>query len=172
MENQFWVAVMRACPLHLWHQEVLKQMIKYHKWNCMLILWWKWHEFDHRHIFDYEDRKWIVKKLFEELDINGIEDTCSNQIRLANLDKIIKQKYNWDLSKVTYRWGCQEDVNYFIDNNRTVQTLNRFDGSTPVISATQVRERLHKWEDLDWYIDPKIQKHIRELYDHKVKLSL
>lgn len=170
MENKFWVAVMRACPMHLWHQAVIEQMIKYHKWNCMIILWGRWHEFDARHIFDFEERRRIIWQKYDNIHIDGVRDCGSNDERLANLDKVIWNIYDGDLWNVLYRGWCPEDVIYFTENNRQTKTLDRFDGSTPVISATQVRARLADWLDLDGYIDTELQEYIRNLYQNKFTL--
>lgn len=44
--------------------------------------------------------------------------------------------------KITFYGWCEEDIAFFLDAGKQVMIANRFDGTTPPISATEVRDFL------------------------------
>lgn len=181
MHNTDWLGIYvgRLNPIHTWHENTARTMI--HDWQdqCMLILWsinkpLSWHN-----MFSYQERVQFIQKILPWLHIQGMPDYPTNDERFFALDQLIKSKYNWDPAKVVFYGGCEEDIEYLLERNRTCKIINRFDGiSSPKISATEVRDHLLRWEVLKdrewtkkiltWYINPIIQDDLITLFGQKL----
>jgi hypothetical protein len=70
-------------------------------------------------------------------------------------------------AKLTFFGGSQEDVEFFTVVGRSVVILNRFDGSTPPISATEVRDALIEKRPVDGLLNAKVAGHISEIFANK-----
>lgn len=160
---------MRAMPIHLWHQATINHMINHHEWQCMIILWGKWHDRDDRHIYTYEQRKSMISYIYPDLIIKWISDYDDNQARFDELDRITNQYNEWQ--DILYRWWSEEDTIYYTNVGRNTKIIDRTNIQiTKPISATQVRKRIEEGLDLDGWIDPKIQKIVKELYSQNISI--
>lgn len=169
-----WVYVWRLCPTHLWHQAILDRLIARFWERCLLVLWSSNAPFTLRNFFSYEEKRWFAKKLYPWLDIVWLPDYGTDEEWLLALDDLIRAWWKWwndtVLSNVTFMWGCEEDVDFFFKAWRKVEILNRFDGSTPKVSATEVRDALIHWRNLSWLVDDRIANDVIDLFNTKWEL--
>jgi tRNA pseudouridine-54 N-methylase len=70
-------------------------------------------------------------------------------------------------NKTIFFGGCEEDIMFFLNRNRKCHILNRFDGTTPKVSATEVRDNLIHDRSVETLLNPLIEKQVRSLF--KVK---
>ncbi len=126
------------------------------------------HPFTLRHFFSYEERRYFTRKIFPDLRIVPLPDFPTNEEWFLALDDVLVAA-GFDPGQVTFFGGCEEDVGFFIDSGRKVRIVNRFDGSTPKISATEVRDALNKERSLDGLVNPLIADEVRALFKTKWK---
>ena len=74
---------------------------------------------------------------------------------------------NLDPSKTIFFGGCDEDITFFIEAGRKCKIINRFDGTTPKISATEIRDSLIYDRSLDGKINPIIENDLRICFKEK-----
>lgn len=160
------VYVGRLCPIHLGHEKVIEFMID-EFWidKCILLLGSCNANFSLRNFFSYTERKSFIQKIYPQLTITGIPDYGSNEDWLGHLDDILMTKWNKDiLNHVTFMWGCEEDVDFFLETWRQVKIYNRFNGTTPKISATEVRDALIERRDLKWLLNENIIEDVKSIF--------
>lgn len=150
----------RFSPLHIGHEVVIKGMIDtFGVENCLIILGSSNAPISFRHIFSYEDRRRFIKEVFGDIAIVGLPDYSTNEEWLLALDDILALR-NVDKGEVVFFGGCEEDVYFFLENRRECKLFNRFDGQTPKISATEVRDALIRERSLDGLLNPKIRESV------------
>lgn len=162
------VFVGRLCPIHLGHEAVIREMIRMSgsEHHCLLMIGSANSELSLRHFFSYSERRGFAKVLFPHLPIVGLPDYESDGEWLQALDDILTAA-GMDPKEVVFFGGCEEDISFFADAGRKYQVLNRFDGTTPKISATEVRDCLIHDRSLDGLVNPAIQKYVKELFADK-----
>lgn len=143
MENKkFGVFVGRVCPTHLGHEKVIGEMIaECGINNCMAVIGSSNSPISIRNLFSYEERRGFLKMIFPELKVVGLPDYLTDQEWFIALDDILTV---WGINpdEVIFFGGCEEDIHFFFEFNRKCKIVNRFDGSSPKISATEVRDGL------------------------------
>ncbi len=163
------VYVGRFNPMHLGHEAVIAAMLKqFGAENCLLILGSSTAPFSLRHFFSFAERTDFVKTVFPKLKIIGLPDFPTDQQWLAELDKILLAK-NFDPAEVVFFGGSPDDLVWFLEAGRACQILNRFDGTTPIISATQVRELLANDKPIKNFLNPLITNKVKKLFAEKLK---
>ena len=157
----------RINPLHLGHEAVGEEMLKqFGVENSMLIMGSSNTPFSLRHFFSYEERRGFVKKVFPELKIVGLPDYPTDKEWLVAMDDLLIAR-GFDPLEVVFFGGCEEDILFFYDAGRKCHILNRFDGTTPKISATEVRDCLIYGRSLEGMINPLIAGDVRDLFAQK-----
>ncbi len=163
----FGVVVARVCPIHLGHEVIIWDMIS----QCavdhsLLVIGSVNHEPSMRHFFSYLERKNFVKKLFPDLKVVGLPDFKSDDEWFEALQDILNLA-GFIPSETRYFGGCEEDIQFFMDRNLPVRIINRFDGSSPKVSATEARDALVHNRSLDNILNPLIANDVKELFDEK-----
>jgi cytidyltransferase-like protein len=167
MENKFGVFVGRFCPVHLGHEVVIEQMIKgCGPKNCLLIIGSSNNPMSLRNLFSYEERRAFLKTVFPDLQIIGLPDYSNNKEWLLALDDILALK-GINPQEVIFFGGCEEDIHFFFESNRQCQLLNRFDGSTPKISATEVRDALIQGRPLGELLSLSVIEDVKTTFEIK-----
>jgi bifunctional NMN adenylyltransferase/nudix hydrolase len=165
------VYVGRFNPIHLGHEAVIAKMLEqFGTENSLLILGSSTADFSERHFFSFKERTDFIKTIFPELPIVGLPDFPTDQQWLFELDKILLAK-NFDPAEVAFFGGCPADLVCFLETGRTCQVLNRFDGTTPIISATQVRALLSNNKSIKNFLNPLITNKVKNLFAEKHKKS-
>lgn len=113
--------------------------------------------------------------MYPNIPVVGIPDYKTDEEWLVALDDLLMSHFSLQSreevkAKVTFLWGCEEDVAFFFDDARKVHIVNRFDGSTPKISATEVRDALIHGRDLENLLNPKLHDDVRNLFTTKWEL--
>lgn len=161
MEKKFGVFVGRFSPLHVGHEAVIKGMIEaFGLENCLIILGSSNAQISFRHLFSYEERRRFIKEIFGDIAVIGLPDYPTNEEWILALDDILALL---GISKedVVFFGGCEEDVHFFIELKRPCKLFNRFDGETPKVSATEVRDALIHERSLDELVNPKLHEIIK-----------
>ncbi len=136
------VYVGRFNPIHRGHTAIISHMIEtFGVENCLFIIGSSNAPLSLRHFFSYDERRTFIKKIFPEIRLAGLPDFPEDRDWLAALDDIIKLG-GIDPQNTTYFGGCDEDIRFFKDDGRGCAIINRFDGSTAKISATEIRDAL------------------------------
>lgn len=162
------IFVGRLCPIHFGHEAIIRNMLEQcgDSKNCLVVIGSSNSPISLRHFFSYSERRDFILKIFPKITIVGLPDYSSDQEWLMALDDIIGASHLKD-SKITFFGGCEEDVRFFIEAQRNVFLLNRFDGSTPKISATEVRDALIHERPLEALVNSQAQQIIRETFVRK-----
>lgn len=161
--------------MHLGHEAVINSSLDWFKGDVLQILGSANAPFSLRHFFNYAERREFFKKVYPNIPVVGIPDFKTDAEWLLALDDLLMSHFALASreevkQKVTFLGGCEEDVAFFFDDGRQVKLVNRFDGSTPKISATEVRDALIHGRDLAELLNPKIQSDIKELFQTKWEL--
>lgn len=161
------VYVGRFNPFHNGHAAVVREMVDTHGVeNCLLIVGSSNAGFSLRHFFSYQERKQFIQKVFPNIRLVGLPDYGNDQEWLSALDDILRAT-SIDPKDVTFFGGCQEDIRFFLDDGRTCTILNRFDGSMPKVSATEVRDSLIAGRPLESLVDKTIHDDVQVLFKQK-----
>lgn len=161
------VFVGRFCPVHLGHEAVIRAMIeRFGIENCFVVVGSSNHPVSMRHFFSYQERKGFLLHIFPGLKVFGLPDYGNDAEWIAALDDILAIS-GMDPQEVVFFGGCQEEVEFFYRFGRKVEIMNRFDGSTPKVSATEVRDALVQNRLLDGLIGPQLIEVVTELFKKK-----
>jgi hypothetical protein len=102
----------------------------------------------------------------EPFSIVGLPDYNSDEVWLSALDDILLSVFgNESISphrELVFFGGCEEDVEFFIKAGRKVHIMNRFDGTTPKVSATEIRDDLLYERSLEGKLPPVIIPSVQE----------
>ncbi len=165
--HQKAVLIGRFCPVHLGHEAVIKGMIeKFGLENCLVGIGSSNHPPSLRHFFTYQERKNFLLGIFPDLKVFGLPDYVTDPEWMDALDDILSVS-GLDPKEVVFFGGCQEEVEFFYSFGRKVEIVNRFDGTTPKVSATEVRDALVQHRPLDGLVNPELAKPIAELFNKK-----
>lgn len=165
MENKFGIFVGRFSPTHLGHEAVIRKMINVCGLeNCLIVLGSSNASMSFRHLFSYEDRRSFLKKIFEGIQIVGLPDYPTNNEWLLALDDILALN-KVSSKKATFFGGCEEDIHFFLEAQRKCELLNRFDGTTPKVSATEVRDALIQGRSLEGLLNPVVTEEVKNSFN-------
>jgi nicotinamide mononucleotide adenylyltransferase len=131
----------RLCPLHAGHEVVIRNMLETAGERSLIVIGSVNTPLSLRHFFSYEERRDFLHAVFPGARIVGVPDFREDREWLLALDDVLSVA-GFDPEKTVFFGGCEEDVRFFTEANRQTAILNRFDGSTPKISATEVRDAL------------------------------
>jgi hypothetical protein len=163
-EHGFFIG--RLNPIHIGHEQVIDHMIETHGIdNSAVVIGSSNAETSMRHFFSYVERRAFIKTLYPELDVVGLPDYKGDAPWLQALDDIIEFKYGQGSApQAEFFGGSEEDVGFFLAAGRRVRILNRYDGTTPKISASEVRDSLLHERPLEGLLNPKIACQVAELF--------
>lgn len=172
-KGYFGVYCGRFNPLHLGHEAVINEILKmFGTERSRIIIGSANSQQSLRHFFSYEERRGLIKTVFPNVKVLPLGDFYNTANKdttdewLLALDDLLVSS-GMDPEKVIFFGGCDEDVMFFINNNRKVHLLNRFDGTTPKISATEIRDALVHKRPLDGFLNPLIQDKVKSLFEVK-----
>lgn len=159
----------RFNPVHKGHQKVIDQMLSEHGTENMLIVIGSSNTPQSlRHFFSYVERKNFIEKIYAGIDIVGLPDYHHDNDWITALDDLINLKIkSGSYTDHVFYGGCEEDISFFLERDRSCIILNRFDGTTPKISATEVRDDLISDRDLDGKIHENILHDVKNLFAEK-----
>jgi cytidyltransferase-like protein len=166
---QLGVYVGRFCPPHEGHCRVIRCLLdECGLGNCLVLLGSSNHALTYRHLFSLEDRVAMLQRLFPGLNLVGIPDHDNDASWLADLWTLIGcWRYGREEPTdrhVTFYGGCEEDILFFVNAGYAVEILNRFDGSSPKVSATEVRDALVHGRDVRSLIPAEIHDLVAERF--------
>jgi nicotinic acid mononucleotide adenylyltransferase len=163
------VYIGRFSPLHLGHEFVINKMLKEHGIARSIVLIGSCNsQICERTPFTYLDRRAFIKTIYPDLYIAGIPDYNTDDEWSQYLaDLLFLRTVRMD--EVTFYTGIENDIICLIKDGFSYDVMNRFDGSTPLISATQVRQALKEDESIDELINPKLIDLVRSTF--KIRYS-
>lgn len=156
----------RMNPIHLGHEYVINRMVETHgEANCMIIIGSSNTKSGMRHFFPYSARREFIRKLYPTMRIVPAADFPLDSEWAQALTDTINAVFGADaVSAVQFYGGADDDVRYYIEAGHQAKVINRFDGTTPVISATEVRDLLVRNQPLAGFVNPKIQQDVEALF--------
>ena len=164
MQKKFGIFVGRFSPPHLGHEAVIRNMIsECGLKNCLVILGSANAPMSFRHLFSYEERRGLLRKIFTGLKIIGLPDYSTDGEWMMALDDILAFR-GVNPKEATFFGGCEEDVYFFLEFQRKCQLMNRFNGTTPKISATEVRDALVEKRPLEGLLNPLIVEDVKNAF--------
>lgn len=168
MEN-FGVFVGRFCPIHIGHEKVVRAMLaEYGAESSLAVIGSSNAPLSLRNFFSYTERKNFLKKIFPGLRVIGLPDYFNNQEWMDALDDILMAIFGGEyMKRAIFFGGCEEDIRFFLEFGRKYKLLNRFDGTTPKISATEVRDALIHKRSLKELLNPLVAEDVKELFSEK-----
>lgn len=174
------VFIGRFSPVHRGHIAVMTEMFE----QCaksLVIIGSCTEPMSMRHFFSYEQRRSLIKTIFPvALSVMGMPDYHSDEVWLTALDDVIscvfddyppKVQFNGHFKpptsihrKIVFFGGCEEDVQFFINAGREVHIVNRYDGTTPKVSASEVRDCLLNGRSLEGKVSPVLIKPVTDMF--------
>lgn len=170
MKKQIGVLVGRFNPVHLAHLEVINNAIaRFGEENCVLVIGSQNHAMTLRHFFSFPERLEFLKVVYPSIKILGIPDFDSDDEWILTLEHILTTTLATQDTELdfTYYGGCEEDIAFFIERGRNTIIMNRFDGTTPKISATEVRDALILDRPLDGLLPDSLASIIKEKFKER-----
>lgn len=166
MKKNNGIFVGRLCPVHLGHEMVIRKMKEDVGENCLVIIGSSNNPISLRHFFSYEERRELLRGIFPDIKSVGIPDYSTDGEWLAHLDDILNVA-DFDPQNTFFYGGCEEDIRWFVEKGRKCRIVNRFDGTTPKISATEVRDALIHRRDLINLLSPTIAEKVVKTFQQK-----
>lgn len=161
---QYGLFIGRMAPIHLGHEVNISKMIeRFGCENCFVGLGSCNSPMSWRNLFSYEERRDLILALFPGVRIFGVPDYPTDTEWLTNLDDILRCTGRDPKDMVVFG-GCKEEVEWFIDLGREAIISNRFDGTTTVVSATEIRDCLGEGRPIEGMVNPLIAEKVRELF--------
>lgn len=164
-ETCFGAYVGRFSPMHLGHQLMIQKLLDTFGERHVVLVGSCSHAVSFRHLFTYNDRCEFIRAVFPQIRLVGLPDFEEDSDWFNQLDDTLLFA-KVDPVRVTYIGGCQEDVEFFIEKRRRrVKIFNRFNGETPKISSTEVRDALIERRSIDGLVDPRIAELIKRRFE-------
>ncbi len=163
-----WGATMgRYCPLQIGHEIVIQTMQKMCEHSFVFLgsanAPWSLPLF-----FDYRERTRFLRTLFPDIKIVPLPDFPGDNEAWLQAVKDILAAVSFPIDETVFFGGSDEDVIVLTENGHMkTHIVNRFDGSTPIISASQVRDALIHGRSLDGMINPQIQAAVQGVWSSK-----
>ncbi len=163
----FGAAVARCCPIQLGHERVFQEMIDLCE-HCFVFLGSANAPWSLPLFFNYHERRELIRLVFPKLHVVPLPDFPNdNPSWLDAIDDILLVA-GMNPAETTFFGGSDEDVLVLSeDGHRRTHIVNRFDGSTPVISASQVRDALIHKRALDGMLNPCIMDEVLRIWTEK-----
>ena len=162
--DTYAVSCGRFSPFHRGHEAVVRRMLDiYGEKRSCLVIGSSNAPLSERDYFTADERRSFILKIFPHIPTVFAPDYESDDQWLRELDAgIVKLGINPERAR--YFAGSIEDVPFFFRADREVVIVDRYDGTTPVISGTEVRKALMRGAPIDGLVNPIIEPHIRALF--------
>lgn len=167
--EDFWAIYCgRFNPVHVGHEAVISEMLRlFGPVRSRVIIGSANAAQSLRHFFSYEERRSLIKTIFPDIRTMPLGDfSSSDEEWMIALDDLLASS-GMDPAKTIFFGGCEEDIQFFLKLNRKCYILNRFDGTTPKVSATEVRDSLIHNRPMNNFLNPCIEEKVRSLFDVK-----
>lgn len=162
----------RFSPLHRGHEAVIERMLhQFGPDHSVIVIGSSNAPISERDFFSAEERRFVISTVFPEVRVVFAPDYKSDIQWLEELDQAVRT-VNIDPFNAVYFAGSKEDVPFFFRAGRTVSLVNRYDGTTPVISGTDVRIALRNGSPIDRMVSRTVAQKIQDLFREKVKKKL
>ena len=124
-----------------------------------------------RYMFTFEQRYKMLHEVFPEARIIGLGDfKDDDDAWLYAIDRILLDS-GMVPEETTFFGGCKQELSTFTEHGRLIRPVNRFDGTTKPVSATQVRDALDEGRPITGLVPPVIESYIIEIF-HEQKIRL
>jgi len=154
----------RFSPLHRGHEAVIARMLK--DWgytHSLLVIGSVNVPLSPRNVFSPREREHLIQRVFPGMKMVFAPDYESDDQWFHELNHALKGAGVNPLTSV-YFAGSKDDVPFFFRARRAVTIINRYDGTTPVISGTDVRHALSWGQSISHLVNPAIERDIRALF--------
>lgn len=164
--NELGLFVGRMNPIHLGHEAVINHMIeRYGSEHSVIVIGSSNAPTSLRHFFSYTERRDFIRQLYPDITIIGLPDYPTDDEWLRALYDIAEAVTRSDQkSKITFFGGAEDEVKWYKEAGHTVEILDRFNGTTPIVSATQVRDHLIHGQSLEGLVNHKLIVPIEQLF--------
>lgn len=162
------VMVGRFCPLHVGHERAIRAMfLECGAEQSIIFIGSSNAETSMRMLFPYDVRRDFLLKVFPEAQgrIVGIPDYHGDSRWIIALDDQLSVA-GFDPKNTIYYGGCEEDIRFFREVGRECRIVNRFDGTTVKVSATEVRDALVTGRSIEGMVNPIIADEISEAFNN------
>jgi nicotinic acid mononucleotide adenylyltransferase len=158
----------RFNPIHAGHEAVISEMLRlFGPKRSRVIVGSANTQQSLRHFFSYGERSAFIKTIFPTVSVMPLGDFIgSDDEWFVALDDLLTSS-GMDPKKTVFFGGCEEDIVFFLARNRRCHILNRFDGTTPKVSATEIRDSLIHDRPMNNFLNPAIEQMVKDLF--KVK---
>jgi nicotinic acid mononucleotide adenylyltransferase len=157
----------RQCPTHLGHEAIIRAMIEEcGAKNSLIIIGSSQPTLNSYHsFFPYEDRRRFILRIFPEMKgrIVPLCDFPSDEVWMTALDDVLTA-CGYDPQSALFYSGSQEDAQFYSQVGKQCRIMNRFDGTTPKISGTQVRDALFERRSIADMVNPLILDDVEKTY--------
>ncbi|HSI21356.1 MAG TPA: adenylyltransferase/cytidyltransferase family protein [Verrucomicrobiae bacterium] len=158
------VYVGRLSPIHLGHERVIETMRQEADDKDILVVIGSCNqERSFRHFFSYLERRELLLTLYPNIRVVGLPDFPTDEEWLTALDDILKLDKATPQQSLFYG-GCDEDILFFRQAGRNCKIINRFDGSSVKVSATEVRDALIHERSLDGMVNPVLHDKLLKMF--------
>ena len=123
-----WLFIGRLNPPHIWHIQTIEKALDEN--DEVIILLWSPINKDENNPLDFNKRKKLLEKVFnniEKLKIIELLDNPSDLIWIYNIYKILYENSNWLENINFYGWDFENDSAYLVLNKYEDKLLNHKD---------------------------------------------
>jgi hypothetical protein len=175
------VYIGRFSPLHLGHCRVIETMLAEFGEDRSLLLLGSCNEpLSQTLCFDFLTRLSWINTLYPDLLVSGIPDYGNDKRWLKQLETSldvwfseISKPQKSSLSRVVFYSGSTNDIRFFTQAKLQTRICDRTDGSGPIVSATQIRQRLAQQQSISDLVSPSIESSIIHNFEHfKASIAL
>lgn len=153
----------RFNPIHAGHERVIDHMLdSCGPANSTVVIGSSNAPTSMRHFFSYSERRGLIKQLYPDIRVIGLPDFENDDDWLLAMDDLVSGVDGQH--EPLFFGGSEEDVRFFTAAGRAVKILNRFDGTTPKVSASEVRDSLLHKRPLDGLLNPAISEFVVGLF--------
>lgn len=159
----------RMNPLHLGHEAVINHMIATCGAERSVILIGSANApTSLRHFFSYSERREFIRTLYPTIHLAGLPDYPTDEEWLRALYDIIEAIAGTNQTgNITFFGGANDDLTWYKQAGHTVTVLDRFNGTTPVVSATEVRDQLIHGGSLEGKLNPQLIQPVQQLFQKR-----
>jgi cytidyltransferase-like protein len=164
---EFGAMVGRFCPLHLGHEEVIRTMLNRCERSIVIVgsadVPWSLPTF-----FDHTERIGFIRTIFPDISAIPLPDFPGDDAAWIKAIDDILISFGMPPEETVFFGGSGGDVSVLAEQGRRkTHIVDRFDGTTPVISATEVRDALIAGRDQGAMLNPLIRDDVRKLWNDK-----
>lgn len=157
----------RYCPLQMGHEIVIQTMQERCERSLIFVgsanAPWSLPLF-----FDYYERTSFLRAIVPGAKLVPLPDFPGDNRSWLQAVKDLLLAADFPADETVFFGGSDEDV-LVLSEEGGMQThiVNRYDGTTPIISASQVRDALIHGRSLEWMINPAIREVVQEIWRNK-----